>query len=233
MLYNKILIWGDSLIKGIIFDPAKNRHTTLKENGVQYAAQKLSLDVVNRSKFGCTTTHGVSILHEDLLGGLSGDAALMEFGGNDCDHHWEAIAQDPHAHHQPKTPLAKFKQMLMAMVQMLRQKKITPVLMSIPPIDAQRYFEFFSRNGLNKNNILHFLGEVEHIYRWQEMYSNAVSALAAALKCPFINLREAFLLQPNYKHFLCDDGIHLNHEGQRLMGDVFIDFFHTAVQNVS
>ena len=71
---------------------------------------------------GCTVTKGLSIMRRDIETGVDSEAALLEFGGNDCDYDWPAVAADPMADHQPKTPLALFTEQLREMIALTRQK---------------------------------------------------------------------------------------------------------------
>jgi lysophospholipase L1-like esterase len=110
------------------------------------------------------------------------------------------------------------------MITALKAKGIVPVLVSLPPLDAERYFAWVSRNGLNKQNILRWLGDVQHIYRWQERYSNAVSALARQHACHFVDVRDAFLSERDLGSLMCADGIHPNRKGHAVMERVFYEF---------
>ncbi len=218
-----VLVWGDSLLKGVVFDANSGKYTISKTSSVSCVAKKFKLDILNRSKFGCTVSKAGGIIERDLSNGLIADSALIEFGGNDCDFKWNEVADDPTVRHIPKTPLDTFKTELIRIINMLRGKKIVPVTMSIPPIDAERYFDFISR-GLNRDNILKWLGDKEHIYRWHEMYSHCVSNVARETGCRYIDVRSRFLSEWNYKQYICDDGIHLNDAGQQLLGAIFSDY---------
>lgn len=224
-----ITVWGDSVMKGVVYDENKGRYTLLRDNAVDLASRRLGLSMRNRSRMGCTVTKGMAILQKDLQANEATDAALIEFGGNDCDFDWAAVAEDPNGHHDPKTPLAIFTAQLRDMVQTVRMKGIRPVILSLPPIHAQRYFEFFTRGGLNRDNVLHWLGDVQYIYRWHERYNNAVTHVAQDCACPIVDVREAFLAQRHYEDLLCVDGIHPNAKGHALIEKV-LEAFGLSVQ---
>jgi len=59
------------------------------------------------------------------------------------------------------------------------------------------------------------------IYRFHESYSLAVTGLAHRLNCPYAPVREAFLREWNQPDYICEDGIHPNERGHRLMQAVF------------
>lgn len=215
-----VAVWGDSVMRGVIYDEEKKKYVLLSENGVDKASRALGLYVRNRSRMGCTVTKGMQILKKDLQGDIRSDAALIEFGGNDCDYDWAQIAAKPEQDHQPKTPLAVFSSQLRDMVQLVAQKGIRPMLLTLPPIHAQRYFDFFTRSGLNRRNILQWLGDIQHIYRWHERYNNAIIRVAIESECQLIDIREAFLDQKKYEEYLCVDGIHPNEKGHSLIDSV-------------
>ena len=150
--------------------------------------------------------------------------AFLEFGGNDCDFRWDEISADPHREHLPATTPERFFHMYGEVLQMLKQNGFKPVLMTLPPLNAERYFAWFTRAGLDQAAILSWLGDVQFIYRWHESYSSAIWEIGEAHNVPVVNIRKAFLEQRNYSRFLCKDGIHPNTEGHRLITSEIIKF---------
>ena len=147
-LVQSIGVWGDSVMKGVVYDENKSKYTLLSENGADKASRKLGLRLFNRSRMGCTVTKGLQLLKKDLQRPEAAcDAALIEFGGNDCDYDWAQVAAHPEQDHQPKTPLPLFIAQLRDMIDLVRQKGMQPVMMTLPPLHAQRYFDFFTRNN--------------------------------------------------------------------------------------
>ncbi len=219
-----VTIWGDSVMRGVIYNEEKGRYTLLDENSADRASRRLGLTLNNRARMGCTVTKGLAILKRDLCTEMACDAALIEFGGNDCDYDWAEIAARPEEEHQPRTSLALFSASLKEMVEAVRMKGILPVMMTLPPIDAERYFRFFTRNDLNGENIRKWLGDVQHIYRWHERYNAAVTRVARECDCPLAGVREAFLSERNVGELLCADGIHPNRKGHALIESVLEGF---------
>ena len=62
-------------------------------------------------------------------------------------------------------------------------------------------------------------GDANAIYRYQEKYSLAVERLARETDCPLVDLRSAFLEKRSLLPYLCEDGIHPNDAGQKLIHD--------------
>ncbi len=77
--------------------------------------------------------------------------------------------------------------------------------------------------GINKSNILKWLGSVDMIYRRQEMYSLEVMLLATKMAVPIIDIRSAFLKNNRYEDYICCDGIHPNSYGYGLISKTVYD----------
>lgn len=219
-MINSVCIFGDSVAKGVIFDTVKNKYRLLKESFVNIVERQQNIAIFNFARFGCTISMGSKILkrHEGELNRF--DYTILEFGGNDCDYNWSEIAEDPFRQHLCNTPIPQFREKYKDLIDRVLQNGGRPVLLNLPPIDAKRYFSWISR-GLNRQNILAFLGEVEFIYKWQEMYSKAVEELAAEQNIPLIDIRSEFLNKKNFGSYLCEDGIHPNERGHLLISGVF------------
>jgi lysophospholipase L1-like esterase len=223
-LLETIGIWGDSLLQGVVLDEKQGRYSILEDNCAAAVARKTGLTITNNSKFGCTAPKGMRFLNKALETETEFSAAIIEFGGNDCDMKWEELSASPDIAHGPNTPLDQFISCYTDMITALKGKGVTPVLVSLPPLHAQRYFDWVTRNGLNRENVLKCLGDVQYIYRWHERYSLAISALALKFSCRLIDVRDAFLSERDYQKYLCADGIHPNREGHALMGTVFCEY---------
>ena len=213
----KIVVWGDSVAKGVIFDDRRNRYAISKQTAVKQVSDALGTEIVNRSKMGRTITEGFLTMQTDLEKGLVCDVGVIEFGGNDSDFYWDQISSAPGRHFESKTPIGLFAQKLREMIAFLKQRGIRPVLMTLPPVNASRYFDFITRN-LNPANILKWLGTRETIYRFHEQYSAVIAEIARETGCVMIDLRGAFAAQADDPSLLCMDGVHPNDKGQALIG---------------
>lgn len=218
-----IEVFGDSIFKGIQINPLNNRYHTNNQIDIEAIGREHSLTINNHSMFGCTITKGFSLLQRSLKGGLECRAVVMNYGGNDCDFKWKEISENPEAEHFPNTPLLQFEETYRKIIETLRQNAITPVLATLPPLEPQRFFDWFCRD-LNKANIMKWLGGVSSIYRYQENYSRTIEKIAKEEKTPLIDLRGAFLKSRRIDHLLCEDGTHPNTEGQKVMTEAIFEF---------
>lgn len=217
-----IYVYGDSLLKATVPDEELRYHFHLPEIMARYPSDRV--EVTSRAKMGATVTKGLTLVEHDLERGLDADYALVAYGGNDSDYDWAQVAEDPQGEHRPHTELPDFRDKLTQIIASLRERHIQPVLMSLPPIDGGRYLNFICRGGLSRSEILRWLGDEQMIYRHQELYSDAVSALAWQQNVPIITVREAFLGDHRMASLLSADGIHLNMAGYEKLFDTLADW---------
>ena len=224
----KILVSGDSISKGVIYDETRNRYAVLQENYVNTISTKLRGSIKNISKFGSTLTRGVSKL-ENHISKENPDIVLLEYGGNDCAFNWDEVADNPDANHLPQTDIRLFETALHETIKMLKNIKVTPVLMTLPPLNAEKYLEWVSKhNLLTQANILKWLGNVSEIYYWQEKYSSVITKVAEETHTKFIDVRSAFLKHPDFNKCICRDGMHPNREGHKVIADKVLNYIKTG-----
>lgn len=228
-MIKRVEVWGDSVLKGIIYDENRHKYKRLEQNTTLDKMAELGLDVKNNTKFGLTAPKARNLMMNELGKGAEAEMAILEFGGNDCDFNWAEVSERPLDEHQPHTTLEDFKKCITDMVQSLRNHGITPVLMNLPPIHSEKYFAWISRN-LNPQAILQWLGDKELIYRHHECYSLTVMNLAKNLSCDIIDVRQPFLLKRDYYHYLCEDGIHPNERGHEIMNLAVSEYLQSKLQ---
>jgi lysophospholipase L1-like esterase len=220
----KYMVSGDSISKGVIYDEVKSKYVVLADNYVSLLQNRLKGVVCNTARFGNTLIKGIGKLKNDIIKDTP-DIVLIEYGGNDCDYNWNEIADHPESLHYPKTDFGLFEKQLRETVEFLKKNRIIPVLLTLPPLNADRYLKWVSKNNpLAEVNILKWLGSVTRIYWWQERYSSTIIRVAQATKTRWIDIRGAFLEYPDYSKFLCVDGIHPNQDGHRIIADKILDF---------
>jgi acyl-CoA thioesterase I len=215
-----IVVYGDSISRGIIFDDIKQKHALLLESFTNLVREHLKGVVYNAAKFGSTLVEGLQRLQNDVLR-RKPDIVLIEFGGNDCDYRWDEIAQDPSREFHPNTECSTFHELLSGLVVKLQTMQIVPVLVTLPPLDPDKYLTWISHNSEQaKNNILQFIGSVSHIYAWHERYNAAVLRVAEETKTRLIDIRSAFLENEDYTTLICGDGIHPNKDGHKVIAEI-------------
>ena len=207
----KITVFGDSILKGVLLE---DRKYVVNHAWERRLAEEFDLTIENRARFGCTLPKALPAIRRDCAA-PEGEAVVLEFGGNDCDYPWAEIAAYPEDSYCCKTPPARFLEQYREAIASVRQSGRLPVVLNLPPIDSVRYLDFICRHGLSKERILHWLGDVEAIHRWQERYSEIAANLAKEEGAALIDLRAAF---PSREYLLgdllCADGIHPSQAGQ-------------------
>lgn len=221
-------IYGDSIMKGTILDAGYRYHAIMNEYLVKLY-NRFGIEAENRARFGITVQRGHSILLRDIDEGLDCELALVEFGGNDSDFKWNEISMEPDKEHLPLTSMADFKQNIAAMTEELRAQGVQPIMMTLPPIEPNRYLDFVSRNGNSRENILKWLGYVEKIYETHKSYSDAVAEIAQERMVPLVDVRSAFPSGDVLGEYMCIDGVHPDKKGYQLIADSFASFFEKAL----
>ena len=218
-----IAVWGDSILKGAVTGYSESRFDILEEeNSLALAQKKLGFTLINKSVFGNIINKALRTLKRDMEKGLSCDLGIVESGGNDCDYDWTPISENPDAPHKPRNPLPDFLHMLDEAVETLRAYKITPLLMTMPPLVLDRWYKTIT-SGQNKKNIDAFLsGDVFELYRAHELYSLSIEKYALSHGVQYIDMRMVMLEAKDYRSYMCKDGIHPNVSGYAYMADVWI-----------
>jgi len=218
-----ICLFGDSIGKGVILDTIRGRYKLLKNSFANLFSTNTGVSVKNYSKFGCTITKGKELIDSNLDKINNFEFTVLEFGGNDCDFDWSAISEFPDQQHNPNTELDKFESCYSEIIDNVISAGSRPVLLTLPPLSSKKYFSWISKDR-NAENILKWLGEVEQIYRWHEMYSLTVARLAAEKNVLLLDIRGTFLKVRDYFNLLCDDGIHPNEKGHQLIFNVLKEY---------
>lgn len=214
----KVTVYGDSILKGVLLEGSKYVVNRIWETQL---AERFQLSIRNRSRFGCTIQKILPLIRRDCQDKpAENEIAVLELGGNDCDYNWTQISHAPDNRYECKTPPDMFLTRYREAIHLIRDSARTPVLTTLPPIHSDRYLNFICRNGLSRQNILHWLGDIQAIYRWQNHYSEMVEYLAAEEGAPLIDLRKAFPKEESsLEPLLCIDGIHPSNMGQKLIFD--------------
>ncbi len=221
----KAIIYGDSVMKGTVLDSSFH-YRAVMDDTLKLFRNLFHVEAENRSRFGITVNKGYDILKSDLSSGRKAEYTLIEFGGNDCNYKWNEVSLDPEREHIPYTVLNSFMDTYKAMIRAIKANGSKPILMTLPPIDAERYLDFLTRaeTGNDKNRLLKFLGDVQMIYRFHESYSHAVEIIANENNCDLVDVRSYFLDKHNYRSLMCIDGVHPNENGYSLVLQAFTDF---------
>lgn len=222
MKFKKIDIYGDSVLRGVIYDEPSNSYK-LREGYKLDAFTSQGIEVRNNSRFGATVEKGVGFIEKKLSDCDESTLVLLEYGGNDCDYDWKSVSEAPEGTHSPNSTPEKFVETYKKAVAAAKKKGATVAITSLVPLDSSKYMRWISKN-LSYERILSWLGDESMLFRWQEYYSHLVENLARELGCLFIDLRSGFLLSHNYQNLLCADGIHPTQTGHELIEKTLLSY---------
>lgn len=220
---NTIAVYGDSILKGAITGTDSGQlFEIIEENSLAIASKKLCFELNNQSVFGSIAFKTQKRLNRDIRNGLCADLAIIESGGNDCDYDWSLVNEAPSAPHEMRMPLHDFIRIMSEMIDTCRENKITPLVMTMPPLAAERWFNHISRNS-DKENILQFLGgDYSKLYRNHELYNAHLTELCRTKNVQIVDMRLAMLEHPDFLSVMCMDGIHPNKDGYKYMSEIWI-----------
>ena len=122
----KLLILGDSISAGFGIKESQNWTTLLKSS---FSKEGKSLEIINLSISGDTTSGGLSRINRDL-NTYKPDFVLVELGGNDALRGY---------------PISRIKQNLLKIISIISNNKSIPIIMQIkiPPNYGKKYIEAF------------------------------------------------------------------------------------------
>ena len=222
-------IFGDSVGKGVVLSDT-GRYASGSPD-INSLTGRDDITLKNYSRFGFVTEKTLWLIDKCGDEIASSDAVFIEVGGNDCDFDWQSISETPDEEHLCKTPPALFEKIYTELLKKAKAFGKKVFALNLPPIVAARYFKNISqRAGVCAENVLKWLGSVETIYRYQEMYSIMVEKIARAVDVALIDIRSAFLSDHHYENFICEDGIHPNSKGYELIYKSVIEQYRAIEQ---
>lgn len=220
----KIVVFGDSILKGVITTPETTSLFDVTENNSLSLAQKeLNFELDNRSIYGNIISKAQSKFNKWLEKDGTADICIIEFGDNDSDYDWTQIDQNPEGNFSKKTTEEDFVRILDEMVKACKARKIIPLLATAPALVPERWINTISKN-LNKENILKFLNnDINQLLKNQEDYANLLLKYAKENDIICVDFRNQLLKETNYGDLICIDGIHPNEKGYKIMSKIWIE----------
>lgn len=217
-----IIAFGDSILKGTYVDEGKYRINPQRFTAI--LEEQLCIPVENRGQMGSTIIRLEKSMSRatGLLESSDYDTIFLSYGGNDADYDWQKISDDPSAEHICNVPIDQFMQLYLDGISELKKTGKEIYLLSLPPIDANKYYNWVSKDR-NADAILQWLnGDVNHMTRWHEMFNLAVFKIGAIANIPVIDISSCFLTKRKFSELICEDGIHPTTAGQKLIAEAII-----------
>ncbi|WP_077619308.1 SGNH/GDSL hydrolase family protein [Bacillus sinesaloumensis] len=218
----KVVCFGDSLTRGVSF--VKGRMRILKENYPAFLQQIApeQVTVLNKGVFNDNSDLLLSRVEKDVIAEQP-DFVIINIGGNDCNFKWNEVAEKPEDEHQPIVPIERYMENLKQLIHRIKEANITPVLMTLPPLDPVRYYRLLAQNyGSSISHWISLQGGIEH---WHGLYNRSLNLLAEQLHVPKIDVRAAMMQLGDVTDFISDDGIHLTGKGYKTMSSEIFSTF--------
>lgn len=223
-----IISFGDSVMKGIITgknseDKGRERYVISDSGFTSLCSRRMGVSIENYGRFGNTVTGGIRDVSRHTRQIENSGYAFLEFGGNDCNYDWNAIAEHPEEEHAPQTTLETFRSSYETLLAKVRECGCIPVMLSLPPIDSMKFYSYICSGFCTekKNNVLQWLGgSVTTIGNWHEMYNLELYRIAADEGVRLIDITTCFLSRRDFSSLFCDDGMHPNEAGHHIISDV-------------
>ena len=220
---NKISAYGDSILKGAVTGTDSGHlFDIIEDSSLVLASKALGFDLNNQSVFGSIVSKTQRRLNRDIEKGIFSDLAIIESGGNDCDYDWTHVSSSPDEKHLPRTTLEDFIQKISEMVDVCRKNKITPLIMTMPPLVRDRWYNHIL-HGQDENAVLKILNDnPDRLYQNHELYNISLVEYAFKNSVQIVDMRKEMLLSENYRNLMCLDGIHPNEKGYKFMSEIWI-----------
>lgn len=142
------------------------------------------------------------------------DIKIIEFGGNAFIYNWANIASNACGLHLPKVSVDDFRKYYKKEIREARKKGQQPVILGLPTIDTQKYFDYIAK-GRNSEEILSWLGG-SHVYiaNIYEIYRSELRNIAEEEQVSLIEIAPQMRRESNFSELLSEDGIHLSTTGR-------------------
>lgn len=222
----KLVVFGDSILKGVITIPNSDKLFDVTENDSLSLAQKeLGFELDNRSIYGNITSKGLIKLQKFFEKGGEADFCIIEFGSNDCDYDWNIFKPGaelpPASEIKQKVPLTEYLENLKQMVELCRSNKVTPLMMGLIPYVCDDWYKTIIK-GQDEAAILDFLGgNPEQLGKNQLIYKNAQADFVQKNNVQFL---DPWTIFEGHKELMCYDGIHPNEKGYVFLAQGWIHF---------
>lgn len=205
----RLLIFGDSIMKGVIFE--NGRYHLCRGHDFSFLSDD-GIAAENYAKMGATIKTGLSLMQRRLGACDAETTVLLSFGGNDSNFDWARVSREPSLVHPPAVPEEEFIRTYQAAIGLARERGAQVVACTLFPLSPERYFRTISA-GNDAAAIAAWLGDKAQLYRWQEYYNALVCRLTRESGCALLDLRASLLRRNDLLQLICDDGIHPTQEG--------------------
>lgn len=215
-------IFGDSLLRSLYRQPDGHRMIYDTTPWLERIAAETGIELTNHSQIGSTVERGRMLFEKAVAKGLDAELILLDYGGNDADHDWVAVAADPEGEHPALTPIDRFYEAYDDFIARIRQLGMTPVMILPTPFLPENYIRFLSAR-VDAEAIRRYLVDINYMYRQEEAYAFAMTKIARKNDCFLIDMRTPLLNIRDIPSVMSMDGIHPLPEAYDIMWQTILD----------
>lgn len=220
-----VITFGDSIMFGIVVNPDNMRYVKPKEYSLHEIGMQKGFSLTNLSKMGRDSKDGLKVVKEYIESHGAPEYAVVEYGGNDCTYNWSELSINPAKENgRPRVELLDYVDNLKQITTLLQENGSKVYYMNLPPIDSERHLDWIVKDGLNKNNILSFLGSADTIKRVHSEYNAEMEKLAKTLNVQILDVREKFNSVECLSDYISIDGVHPSRIGLKLIQEEISEF---------
>jgi len=225
MKKDKLYVLGDSIARGVLFDDKTNTYT-LCRNTFDTLLRSTGVKVFNYSKMGMTSSDALHMIQK--CPSDENAVAAIEFGGNDSDLNWDAVAASPDIYHEAAVSIETYEENIKRLVSEVRSLGMHPVIVTPLPLSADKFFRFITQNR-DKNAVMAYLKSEQSIYRWQERYALAAIRASHDASCPLLDLRSLFLNHLDFDALIGPDGMHPTEKGYQIISQAVLNAWQNGI----
>lgn len=148
-----------------------------------------------------------------------GDVVVLEFNCADCCVDWKAVSVAPADSHEPRVSPSELHGFYAGIIGYVREKGARPIVLSLPVLLPQRFFDYVSR-GLKGENILAWLGgDVNAVGLLHERYNKVLEGVCVALGVPMADIGTLLLDRRSIGDCYGEDGLRPNALGRAMIAE--------------
>jgi hypothetical protein len=147
MQYAGIQVWGDSVLKGVVYDPARHRYTLLKDSAISMLSRTFKVPFENLSRMGRTAPEALAAMKSMDGAAVRDKLVVIEYGATTAT----LTGRGADAPTRPTRPYAGDQSPRRSgRCRPCAQMGGTPLFGSLPPRDPRRYLKWIVKDGWTK-----------------------------------------------------------------------------------
>lgn len=217
----QLLIFGDSILKGITYSQEDNSYHILR-SGRFSDFTKNGINVLNYSRMGSTINRGLHDVKKHITSDVNDTTVIFGYGGNDCNFDWPSVSAHPEEPHTPMVQEEEFISEYVECIDYCNRHGASVYVTTLVPLDSIKFMNWICQ-GNDRDVLLNWLGDVSMLRRWHEYYNSLVINAATQAGVGIVDIRKPFLLSHEFSELISADGIHPTKKGHRIVENIITE----------